>query len=62
MLMERNYTDREARLARYAKALGHPARIAILRFLARQEHCFFGGDPRGAAHFEGHGLAASQRS
>ncbi len=42
MLMERNYTDREARLARYAKALGHPARIAILRFLARQEHCFFG--------------------
>ena len=34
--------DREARIARYAKALGHPARVAILRFLAAQEHCFFG--------------------
>lgn len=39
---ERSYTDREERLARYAKAMGHPARIAILRFLARQESCFFG--------------------
>lgn len=40
--MERSYTDRQARLARYAKALGHPARVAILRFLAEQESCFFG--------------------
>lgn len=39
---ESRYMEREARIARYAKALGHPARIAILRFLAAQEHCFFG--------------------
>ncbi len=32
--------DRE--LARWAKALGHPARLAILRFLARQDKCFCG--------------------
>lgn len=41
-MAERNYTDREERLARYARAMGHPARIAILRFLAVQERCFFG--------------------
>jgi len=27
---------------RYSKALAHPARIAILRFLARQDTCFCG--------------------
>ena len=30
------YTDREERIARFAKAMGHPARMAILRFLAAQ--------------------------
>lgn len=29
-------------MARFAKAMGHPARIAILQFLASQESCFFG--------------------
>ena len=29
-------------LARFAKAMGHPARMAILQFLASQESCFFG--------------------
>lgn len=29
-------------MARIAKALGHPTRIAILEFLLRQESCFFG--------------------
>lgn len=43
MSHEGKYVDSAARLARYAKALGHPARVAILRFLAAQEHCFFGG-------------------
>lgn len=38
----RNHTDREVRLARFARAMGHPTRIAILRFLAAQESCFFG--------------------
>lgn len=29
-------------LARFAKALSHPTRIAILRFLAHQKTCYFG--------------------
>ncbi|MGL5563078.1 MAG: ArsR/SmtB family transcription factor [Tannerellaceae bacterium] len=29
-------------IARFAKALGHPMRIAILEFLLKQESCFFG--------------------
>lgn len=41
-MQSRHYTDDEQRLARLAKALGHPARIAIVRFLAAQESCFFG--------------------
>lgn len=36
------YTVQEEQIARYAKAMGHPARMAILRFLASQESCFFG--------------------
>lgn len=35
-------TEKDERLARFAKAMGHPTRIAILRFLALQESCFFG--------------------
>ena len=31
-----DYTQQQERIARFAKALGHPARIAILHFLARQ--------------------------
>lgn len=31
--------DNEAQLSELAKALGHPARIKILNFLARQKHC-----------------------
>ena len=40
--MKRKYTEQEERLARYAKAMGHPTRIAILKFLASQNACFFG--------------------
>lgn len=36
------YTEKEEKLARFAKAMGHPARVAILKFLAQQEACFFG--------------------
>ena len=39
---KQKYTDKQIRIARYAKALGHPARVAIIDFLARQETCFFG--------------------
>jgi Predicted transcriptional regulators len=34
-------TDNE-KLARIAKALGHPIRIAILQFLAERDTCYFG--------------------
>ena len=40
--MEKKYTEEQERLARFAKAMGHPVRIAILQFLASQESCFFG--------------------
>lgn len=41
-MTKRKYTQEEEQLARFAKALGHPARIAILKFLASQDCCFFG--------------------
>jgi len=40
--MKKNYAEQEEQLARFAKAMGHPARIAILKFLAAQQCCFFG--------------------
>ena len=40
--MTKKYTQEEEQLARFAKAMGHPARIAILKFLASQDCCFFG--------------------
>jgi DNA-binding transcriptional ArsR family regulator len=33
---------KENRLAKYAKALAHPARIAILQFLAKKQSCMCG--------------------
>lgn len=40
--MSKNYSEEQERLARFAKAMGHPARMAILQFLASQESCYFG--------------------
>ncbi len=37
-----NYSKEDIRIARIAKAFGHPARIAILRNLASRETCSFG--------------------
>lgn len=42
MEKNRDYTANNEQLARFAKALGHPARITIMYFLANQESCFFG--------------------
>lgn len=39
---KKDYTATQEQLARFAKALANPARIAILHFLARQETCYFG--------------------
>lgn len=41
-MANKNYSIRQEQLARFAKAMGHPARIAILQFLAGQETCYFG--------------------
>lgn len=38
----KDYTPTQEQLARFAKALGHPARIAILNFLSNQDTCYFG--------------------
>lgn len=37
-----SFTVRDNRIARYAKALGHPARIAIMRILLKQQSCVCG--------------------
>ncbi len=34
--------NEQEQLARFAKALGHPTRVEIIKFLAAQESCFFG--------------------
>lgn len=39
---KKTYTPEQEQLARFAKAMGHPARMAILEFLASQTCCFFG--------------------
>lgn len=38
----KEYTSKQEQIARFAKAMGHPARVAILEFLAGQSCCFFG--------------------
>jgi ArsR family transcriptional regulator, arsenate/arsenite/antimonite-responsive transcriptional repressor len=35
-------TTKQETLARFAKAMGHPTRLIILLFLARQDSCYFG--------------------
>ena len=40
--MEPTYTDEHTRLARYAKALSHPARVWILQFLDQVDGCIVG--------------------
>jgi DNA-binding transcriptional ArsR family regulator len=36
------FTVKDNRIARYAKALAHPARVAILRILAKRQACVCG--------------------
>jgi Predicted transcriptional regulators len=36
------FTKEQEQLARFAKALGHPVRIAILQMLAKQTCCYHG--------------------
>jgi ArsR family transcriptional regulator, arsenate/arsenite/antimonite-responsive transcriptional repressor len=37
-----DYKEDEIALARFAKAMGHPARIAILKYLSSLDACCFG--------------------
>jgi ArsR family transcriptional regulator, arsenate/arsenite/antimonite-responsive transcriptional repressor len=40
--IKKDYSINQERIARFAKALGHPARIAVLNFLAKRDTCYFG--------------------
>lgn len=40
--MKTTYTDQQVKLARFAKAMGHPARIKILEILSKQDCCYSG--------------------
>ena len=39
---DKYYAVDNEQLARFAKAMGHPARITILHFLASMDSCYFG--------------------
>ena len=41
-MVNKDYTLNHEQVARFAKAMGHPARVAILEFLAKQTECYFG--------------------
>ena len=41
-MANKDYSIKQEQVARFAKAMGHPARIAILQFLAKQTQCYFG--------------------
>lgn len=41
-MANKDYSVKQEQVARFSKALGHPARIAILQFLAKQTTCYFG--------------------
>lgn len=36
------FTEKQERLARYAKALGHPVRVYVLELLGQQSCCYSG--------------------
>jgi len=40
--MKTPYSDDQVKLARFAKAMGHPARIKILEILSKQGCCYSG--------------------
>lgn len=40
--MKDQITDKQKQAARYAKALGHPVRMYILKLLAKQSCCYSG--------------------
>lgn len=41
-MSKKGFTEEQEQIARFAKALGHPVRVAILQMLASQTCCFHG--------------------
>jgi predicted transcriptional regulator len=41
-MTKEKYTKEQEQLSRFAKAFGHPARVAILQMLAKQTCCYHG--------------------
>lgn len=41
-MSKKEFTDEQEQLARFAKAMGHPIRIAILEMLANESCCYHG--------------------
>ena len=41
-MSKENLTKEQVQLARFAKALGHPVRVAVLQMLAKQTCCYHG--------------------
>ena len=41
-MAQKDYSIKTETLARFAKALGHPARITILKYLAQRSECYCG--------------------
>lgn len=42
MIIEKVITDKQTKLARYAKAMGHPVRMYVLELLSNQSCCYSG--------------------
>jgi ArsR family transcriptional regulator, arsenate/arsenite/antimonite-responsive transcriptional repressor len=42
IMSEEIFTEKQKRLARYAKALGHPIRVYVMETLAKQSCCYSG--------------------
>ena len=41
-MVKEKYTERQIKLARYAKALSHPVRIQLMEILSKQTCCYSG--------------------
>ena len=41
-MAKEKFTNEQERLARFAKAFGHPVRVAVLQMLAKQTCCYHG--------------------
>ncbi len=42
MADENTYTEKQEKIARYAKAMGHPVRMYVLELLSNQSCCYSG--------------------